>query len=318
MSKRFLVTAASGDTGYKTLKLLLEQGHGVKALVRKRDARAIQIESDGAELFVGDISNLNDMRAATFGVDGAYYCYPLVPGIVQGTAFFAQAARENGLSAIVNMSQISARSDARSTAAQNHWVAEQLLNWSGVPVTHIRPTFFAEWLLYLAPAISQGYMPTPFTGRHAPIASEDQARVIANILSNPKEHAGKIYPLFGPVEFSQEELAAEVGRALGTSVTLKNLDVDAFMSYWKSNRVDKASVNGISKENAPSQDDLAAQQAWEFFVQHIREVSRDHAAGFFSGTNDVVREIGGVPGTTVEDFVKANYAAFAKSVAASK
>lgn len=317
MSKNFLVTAATGDTGYKTLKFLLEKGHRIRALVRKRDARAVQIEKDGAEVFVGDISSLEDMRAATVGMDGAYYCYPLLPGIIQGTAFFAQAAKENGLSAIVNMSQISARSDARSKAAQNHWIAEQVLNWSGVPVTHIRPTFFAEWLLYLAPSIARGILPTPFTGKHAPIASEDQARVIANILSDPEEHKGKVYRLYGPVELSQEELTAEVSRALGTSVMAQPMDVDSFMNYWKSNRINKSSVNGIAKENSPSEDNLAAEQAWEYFVQHIREVSQDHAAGIFAGTNDVVPLIGGVAGTTVEQFVRANSAAFKNKVGAS-
>jgi NAD(P)H dehydrogenase (quinone) len=45
---------------------------------------------------------------------------------------------------------------------------------------HVRPGFFAEWLLYLAPLIRQGRMVGPFgtTGRHAPVAAEDQARLI--------------------------------------------------------------------------------------------------------------------------------------------
>ena len=36
------------------------------------------------------------------------------------------------------------------------------------------PTFFAEWLLYLAPMIRQGKIFAPFTttGRHAPVAAE--------------------------------------------------------------------------------------------------------------------------------------------------
>lgn len=310
MTKSILVTAAAGDTGYKTLKLLLSKGYHVRALVRKRDARADQIEKDGAEIFVGDILNIDDMRAATAGVDGAYYCYPLLPGIVQGTAYFAQAAIENKLSAIVNMSQIPARSDAKSNAAQNHWVAERVFDWSGVPVTHIRPTFFAEWLLYLAPFISQGVMPTPFTGRHAPIASEDQAHVIANILANPGDHAGQIYPLHGPVELSQEEIAAEISRTLGFKVTAKPTFVDTFMDEWKTNHVDKKSVAGISKNDAPSNDSLSANQAWDFFVQHIREVAQDHGQGIFAGTNDVVSRIGKVPGTTVEQFVRANLKAF--------
>jgi NAD(P)H dehydrogenase (quinone) len=59
-------------------------------------------------------------------------------------------------------------------------------------------------------------MPVPFgpTGHHAPVASEDQASIIASILDNPTSHAGKTYPLFGPVELTHPEIAAlSVGSA---------------------------------------------------------------------------------------------------------
>ena len=100
---------------------------------------------------------------------------------MQATAQFAQAAKEAGVEVIVNMSQISARSDAKSEAARQHWLSERVFDWSGVPTVHLRPTFFAEWLLYLAPMIRQGKILAPFTttGRHAPLAAEDQARVLS-------------------------------------------------------------------------------------------------------------------------------------------
>src|SRR5262249_50587488 len=101
--------------------------------------------------------------AALKNVDRAYFVYPIRPGLVQATAQFAQAAQEAGIEAIVNMSQVSARNDAKSHAARDHWLAEQVLDWSGLNVTHIRPTYFAEWLLYLAPMIRQGVMYAPFT-----------------------------------------------------------------------------------------------------------------------------------------------------------
>ena len=65
-------------------------------------------------------------------------------------------------------------------------------------MAHIRPTYFAEWLLYLAPMIKAGLLHVPFgTGKHAPIAAEDQGRVIAGILADPAPHAGKVYRCTG-------------------------------------------------------------------------------------------------------------------------
>jgi uncharacterized protein YbjT (DUF2867 family) len=134
-------------------------------------------------------------------VQRAYFVYPIRPGILQATAYFARAANEAGVDGIVNMSQKSAREDAKSHAATDHWLSERVFDWSGLTVAHIRPIYFAEWLLYLAPMIEAGLLHLPLgTGKHAPIAAEDQGRFIAGILEDPAAHQGKIYPLFGPVE----------------------------------------------------------------------------------------------------------------------
>src|SRR5262245_11823749 len=110
------------------------------------------------------------MRAVLQATRRAYFCYPIRPGIVQATAQFAQAAKEAGVDGIVNMSQISAREDAKSHAATDHWLAERVFDWSGVTVAHIRPTFFAEWLIYVAPMIKAGLLHLASgPGQHAPI-----------------------------------------------------------------------------------------------------------------------------------------------------
>jgi uncharacterized protein YbjT (DUF2867 family) len=56
---------------------------------------------------------------------------------------------------IVNMSQISARPDGESNAAREHWLAERMLDWSGIGVTHLRTTFFVEWFTYRPVALSR-------------------------------------------------------------------------------------------------------------------------------------------------------------------
>src|SRR6267143_2047309 len=50
-----LVTGAAGDTGRPTVKLLLERGFRVKALVRKDDLRAQRLRDLGAEVVLGDM-----------------------------------------------------------------------------------------------------------------------------------------------------------------------------------------------------------------------------------------------------------------------
>jgi hypothetical protein len=40
-------------------------------------------------------------------------------------------------------------------------LAERVLDWLGVSVTHIRPTFFAEWILNVAPMVRAGVVRLP-------------------------------------------------------------------------------------------------------------------------------------------------------------
>jgi uncharacterized protein YbjT (DUF2867 family) len=107
-----------------------------------------------------------------------------------------------------------------------------VFDWSGVPVSHIRPTLFSEWMLYGAAMIRQGPCLVPFgTGRHAPTAAEDQARVIVGILENPKAHAGKTYPLVGPVECNHKEISQIIGRGSERKFTSSRFQLRSMLRY---------------------------------------------------------------------------------------
>jgi NAD(P)H dehydrogenase (quinone) len=216
-----------------------------------------------------------------------------VPGILEATAYFVQAALEQGIGAIVNMSQITARREAKSHAARNHWIAERLLDRSGVPVTHLRPTLFAEWLTYRAEAIREQHMlPLAFgDARYAPITTEDQGRVIAAILNNPREHAGKTYSLYGPKELSQYEIADILTQVLGQTITYVPMEISAFTEMFK--------TLGFSPH----------------FQQHMGHVAEDCRAGVCSGTNDVVEKLTGRKPVGMLDYIVRNKALFSQSAA---
>src|SRR5438445_4348170 len=136
---------ATGDTGGYTVEQLLEREHAVRALAHREDDRSKRLEKMGAEVVIGDLLKFNDVRAAMRGVRGAYFCYPIRPGILQATAYFAQAAKEAGLECVVNRSQKSAREEALSHAAEDHLPAEQVVVWSRTTAAQPASTYFAEW-----------------------------------------------------------------------------------------------------------------------------------------------------------------------------
>lgn len=286
-SRRILVTGATGETGGYTTDLLLEEGFVVRAFVHKADERSAKLEARGAEIVVGDLLELDDVRSALKDVNAAYFVYPIRPGLIDATAYFAQAAKDAGLDGIVNMSQISARYESKSHAARDHWIAERVFDWSGVPVTHIRPTFFAQWLTYphnRKHILERGVISEPLgNGRHAPIAAEDQARLIAAILADPAPHKGQIYSLFGPVEMDQAGIAKAVGEVLGRPVDYEPITIDTYRM-----RLEGAGVMP------------------PFLIQHLCAVAQDYRDGIFAGTDDVIGRVTGKPPMTVQEFVTAH------------
>ena len=287
-----LVSGATGRTGGVAIDELLEMGRRVRAYVRSDDERAAALRQRGVDIAVGDFTDINDIRAAMEGIRSAYFLHPIAPGIIGAAAYFAQAAKEAGVTAIVNMSQISARRESASHAAQDHWVSERVFDWSGVPTTHLRPTFFADWLVYphFAKEIwAKKKIEFPFgNGRHAPIATDDQGRVIAHVLANPQGHEGKIYTLHGPAEMNHTEIAAAMSDVLGARIEYAPTSIEVF----------KDKMENLYKFPP-------------FLVQHLVEVAQNYRDGIFSGTNDNVEKITGTPALSVPAFIEKYRSAFA-------
>lgn len=287
--KKFLITGASGSTGRSAVEVLIEHGFEVRALVHAADHRSARLSARGAEIRIGDLLDLDDARSALEGVDAAYFVYPIAPGLIQATAYFAQAAKEAGVDSIVNMSQISARRESTSHAARDHWVAERLLDGSGVHVTHLRPTFFAQNYVHpaiLGSALERGVISLPFdNGRHAPIAAEDQGRLIAAILADPAPHRGKTYSLHGPVEMDHFAIAEALSGALGRTIKYQPVDAD----QW-----------GARARLPP------------FLVQHLCAIARDYREGIFAGTDGTVGRITGTAPMTFQEFLHLHRSALAE------
>ena len=158
--------------------------------------------------------------------------------------------------------------------------------------------------------IRAGVLHVPFgTGRHAPIAAEDQARVIVGILENPNPHRRQVYPLYGPVEFTYAEIAQVLSRVLGWEVQYKQVSIETMLTMMASGGQKPPpghSARTLYGELEPKPE----RQGDSFVIQHLREVAIDHQNGIFAGTNDLVEKIGGRPPTTLEEFINKHRAAF--------
>jgi uncharacterized protein YbjT (DUF2867 family) len=286
-----LITGAGG-VGRTVLEQLRAQGVPVRVMVRRDDDRAAGLRALGAEVVIGDLTRPETVAAALEGVGRMYFAMPVSPDHLLAATVVASVAREYGkLDALVGLSQMTvsqmtATSTEESHQQRLHWLAEQVLNWSGLPMVHIRPTPFLDTPLFTSLAArsirENGTLALPFgTGRTSPVAVEDVARVVATVLRDPAPHVGQVYELTGPRSVDMKELAGEFSRALGRTVTY----VDVPPERWEAE---------LPKLGMPPH-----------LEQHVAVMGRLHRENRYDRTADGVERVTGAPAQTIEAFVAA-------------
>jgi uncharacterized protein YbjT (DUF2867 family) len=305
MANLILVTGAAGrvgGTGRTVTELLLEQGKAVRAMVRTEDERSQALRGMGAEVVVGNLLDLDSMHRAIDGCDTMYFGMSVSDAYLAATVNTAAVAKHHGVKAFINMSQmtVSQMSITETTPSPQqklHWLAEQALNWSGLPVVHVRPTMMLEGsLLILTPdsVRESNQIRLPFgEGKTSPVAVADVARAIAALLANPQPHIGKIYHLTGPQSENMHFYAKEYSKALGRTITYQDIPVE------------------------PWRDELLKRGLPVHLANHLATMGDLHRAGRYDRMSDDVRTLTGQGPLSVQDFVRKNAAAFTASAKAA-
>jgi len=285
-----LVTGAAGQlgaVGRTVTGLLLHRGLPVRAMVRREDDRAAALRAAGAEVVVGDLLEPADVYRVVSGCRRVYFGMSVSAGYLEASVTMAAVAREVGVNALVNMSQMtvsqmSVQNTTASPQQRQHWLSEQALAWSGLPVVTIRPTMFLESFLPLAAQSvrDRSRIELPFgRGKTNPVAAADVARVVAAVLAEPAPHIGQIYELTGPRSQDMHEVAREFSDALNREVTY--FDVPA--ENWE---------RELKRLGLP-----------EHGARHVVTMGELHRAGRYDLLADGVERVTGQPAMSVREFV---------------
>jgi uncharacterized protein YbjT (DUF2867 family) len=293
-----LVTGAAGQhgaIGRTVTGLLLERGLPVRAMVRREDERAAALRATGAEVAVGDLLEPGDVYRVVSGCRRVYFSMSVSAGYLEATVTMAAVAREVGVDALVNMSQMtvsqmSLQNTTPSPQQRQHWLSEQALAWSGLPVVTIRPTVLLEgfFLPLTGPSVrDRGRIELPFgNGKTSPVAAADVARVVAAVLAAPGPHLGRVYELTGPRSQDMHGVAREFSDALNREVIYSDIPPED----WERQ--------------------LKAMGLPEHLTKHLVTMAELNRAGRYDRMADGVVRVTGHPAMSVREFVSLHAAEF--------
>ena len=233
---KILITGASGNTGYPAAKELLELSFPVRAFVRNPEsAKATDLKRLGAEIFVGNMNDVRDVRNAMKGVKRAYYVPPFAPHALFTGITFAVAAEQMGLEHVVSITQWFASNTHPSLTTKEHWLNDQVGKMSpNVEYIFINPSYAFPFVYFQSLELIAQFGIMPDMGTNAPVSNEDMGAVAAHILKDPKKHEGRSYRPTGAEMLSPQDMADIVGNVLDRKVKAQKMSKKMFRKALKS------------------------------------------------------------------------------------
>ena len=297
-AETILVTGAAGGVGstaHTAIATLLEQGRTVRAMVRKRDTRADTLRDMGAEVVVADMLDIITVRAAIQGCSVIYFTMSISRTYLEAASNVAITAKSLGVRAFVHLSQmtVSEMSETETTSSpqqKQHWLAEQVLRWSGLPVVYLRPTAFFDGMFLVEGAKGirdDDAIRLPFgDGKTALIAGADVGAAAAAVLANPEPHTGKVYELTGPQSLTMAQYAQEFSSALGRTIRY----VDVPPQIWEAK---------LREARLPA-----------YLIAHLVTMGQLHRDGRYDRLTDSFRQLVGRAPISAAEFARRHAAEF--------
>ena len=225
-----LVVGATGQVGGEVARLLARQGRPVRALARDR-AKAAPLAALGIEIAEGDLGEPASLVRAFAGVERVFLASALDPRQVELQGNAVEAARRAGVRQVVKLSGLATALDSPVASGRWHAQTEQEIEKSGIAWTHLRPHFFFQSLLHVAPRVAgAGLLPnTTGNASIAGVDARDVAECAAAALASDA-HFGRAYTVTGPEGFTYAGLADRLSTLLGRAVRTLELTPEAARS----------------------------------------------------------------------------------------
>jgi uncharacterized protein YbjT (DUF2867 family) len=221
----YVVLGASGNTGHVVAKNLLARQQKVR-VVGRNSAHLQPLAAQGAEIFVGDVTDPSALTKAFQRADSAYVMIPPNPTSNDPLAYeafasdaIAAAIKSAGIKNVVSLSSVGAdKTDRTGPVLGLHHLEQKLNQIDSANILHLRAGYFMENTL---PQVRTIRMAGSVIGPLRPdlklpmIASRDIGAAAADALLNLGFHGKQTRELLGQRDLDYTEIAAIIGKAIG-------------------------------------------------------------------------------------------------------
>lgn len=222
---KIAITTPTGHIGKAVADILLDYGNEFQVkLLGRRPEKLQSFVERGASVAAGSLDDADYLVEATEDADALFWVTPPGYGSDNVRAFqnrlgkaAATAIRANDIPRVVNLSSIGAQFSSGVGPIGGLHDIENQIDDSTSNVTHLRPGFFFENLLWqLDSIVQEGRISLPLSGsRSYPmIATRNIALEAAERLADPAWTGHYIRELHGPAEMCFDEVAGILSEVL--------------------------------------------------------------------------------------------------------
>jgi NAD(P)H dehydrogenase (quinone) len=250
MSKKILVTGATGQLGREVVNQLLDKvkANDIHALVRDT-AKADDLKSKGVSLVKGDYTNYESLVDAFTGVEKLYFVSSsdVMNRLTQhenvvkaadaakvGHIFYTSAQRksEDGTSPI-------------GIVGDAHWKTDILLKKSGLTYTILKHALYADILpMFMGEKVLETGIYLPAGDGKVSFATRKDMASVASVVLTTAGHENKVYEIAGETSYSFKDVAEILSDLSGKNVAYISPSAEEFSEVLRGKGLPEQMIMG--------------------------------------------------------------------------
>ena len=245
-----LITGATGKTGSEVSRQLAAGGVAFRALVHSPERVAV-VKDWTDDIAIGDYADDDAIAKALDGISRVLMIVPNGENQLTLENNFTDLCGKLGVQHLVKLSSMEATAESPAPIPKMHVASENYIKQSDLDWTLIKPTFFMQNFVNMAPKIrEQNQFALPMGEGMVPATDlRDVGEVIKKVLTE-EGHNGQSYIMTGPEVLTFAQIAERFSAVLGRDIAYVDQPMEEYRAILSSVGLSDWRVNAVCLEFA--------------------------------------------------------------------